>query len=98
VYTEGAKPFAGAVQQFLSDGDVNETRMQVATTEVGPGGHGIFILDDADMPEAECLDQRLNDLVMWDGAVSCGCRWRRHEVERFPWNRSALIADECAGF
>src|SRR3989338_11585423 len=29
-------------------------------------GHGVFILHDADVAEAESLKQRLNDLVMWN--------------------------------
>lgn len=58
----------------------------------------VLVVHDADVTEAEGLDQGLNDFVVGNGPMGFSGRGSWHEGKRFARNRPALISDECAAF
>ena len=57
----------------------------------------VFVVNGADVAEAECFDQGLYDFVMRDRVVG-GCRRRgRHQGEFVAADGACLISDECTG-
>jgi hypothetical protein len=55
--------------------------------------NGVLVVHDADVSEAERLDESLNDLVMWNRAVGGGCCWCGDQGELFTRKSSALVPD-----
>ena len=60
------------------------------------GGDGVFVVDGADVAEAESFDESLYDLVMGYRMVSGGGSGCGHQGEFFAADGACLVTDECA--